>query len=61
MNNRLIPIMLELHHLAKAHASEMLDQVLDVWEFFQISLVDPSALLHRPINEFTPKEFVLHG
>ena len=34
MNNRLIPIMPELHHLMKAHASEILDQVLDAWEFF---------------------------
>ena len=34
MNDRLIPIVPELHHLAKTHAPEMLDQVLDAWEFF---------------------------
>ena len=32
-NNRLIPIVSKLHHLAKTHALEMLDQVLDAWEF----------------------------
>ena len=33
MNNGLIPIVLELHHLVKTHALEFLDQVLDAWKF----------------------------
>ena len=60
MNNGLIPIMPELHHLVKTHAPKTLDQVIDVWEFFLIGPIDPSTLLHRPIDEFTPKELVLH-
>ena len=61
MNHRLIPIVPKLHHLVKTHAPKTLDQVIDVWEFFLIGPIDPSTLLHRPIDEFTPKEFVLHG
>ena len=61
MNNGLIPIMPELHHLVKTHAPKALDQVVDVWEFFQIGPVDPSTLLHRHVDEFAPKELVLHG
>jgi len=60
MNDGLIPIVPELHHLAKTHALKTLDQVINAWEFFLIGPVDPSTLLHRPIDEFTPKEFVLH-
>ena len=33
-NDGLIPIVPELHHFAKTHALEMLNQVLDAWEFF---------------------------
>ena len=59
-NDGLIPIVPELHHLAKTHALKTLDQVINAWEFFLIGPVDPSTLLHRPIDEFTPKELVLH-
>ena len=61
MNDGLIPIVPELHHLAKTHAPKTLNQVIDAWEFFQIGSVDPLTLLHRPIDEFAPKELVLHG
>jgi hypothetical protein len=33
-NDGLIPIVPKLHHLAKTHALEVLDQVIDAWEFF---------------------------
>ena len=60
MNDGLIPIVPELHHLAKTHSLETFDQVLNAWEFFQIGPVDPSTLLHRHVDEFAPKELVLH-
>ena len=61
MNDGLIPIVPELHHLAKTHALKTLDQVINAWEFFLIGPVDPSTLLHRHVDEFAPKELVLHG
>ena len=32
-NDRLIPIVPELHHLAETHTLETLDQVINAWEF----------------------------
>ena len=60
MNDGLIPIVPELHHIAKTQAPETLDQVIDAWEFFQIGSVDPLTLLHRLVDEFAPKELELH-
>ena len=60
-NDGLIPIMLELHHLVETYTSETLDQVINAWEFFQIGQVDPPTLLDRHVDEFAPKELVLHG
>ena len=55
-----IPIVAELHHLAKTHDPELLDQVLDAWKAIQISPIDPLALLHWPTDELTPEELILH-
>jgi hypothetical protein len=49
----------ELHHLAKTHDPELLDQVLYAWKAIQISPIDPLALLHWPIDELTLEESIL--
>jgi hypothetical protein len=59
-NYRLIPITPEPHHSAKSHELKFLDQVSNTRETLQISPANPLTLLHKPLDEFTPEEPVLH-